>query len=47
MIPLPLGLSLLISEYVYRLEITEGALFLNRKKKRMIPDAVNKIVNQL
>jgi integrase/recombinase XerD len=46
-IPLPSGLSLLISEYIHRFEITEGALFLNRRKKRMNPDAVNKIVNQL
>lgn len=42
---IPLGLSWLINEYVYRSHIKKGALFLNHKMQRLSANGVNKIVN--
>ena len=42
-----LAVSRLLSEFIYRYEINSGPLFYGKKKQRLKPDAVNKIVNKL
>jgi site-specific recombinase XerD len=44
---IPLALSRLIGEYIYRSDIKKGPLFVNHKKQRLHPDGVNKIVNAI
>ena len=43
---IPLAVLLLIKTYIHRFNI-DGALFLNKRHKRMQPDGVNKIVNKI
>ena len=43
----PFAVSALLQEYIMRLEIKSGPLFLNNRKKRLKPDGVNKIVNKI
>jgi site-specific recombinase XerD len=45
--PIPSVISLLISEYIHHNAICAGALFLNRKNKRLAADGVNKILNKI
>lgn len=44
---IPLAISRLIGEYIYRSDIKTGPLFVNHKKQRLHPDGVNKIVNAI
>jgi site-specific recombinase XerD len=44
---IPLAILLLIQEYIQRLNIKTGPLFLNKRKRRMRPDGVNKIVDKI
>lgn len=44
---IPLAVLLLLKEYIRRFNIKEGPLFVNKRKNRMSPDGVNKIIGQL
>lgn len=44
---IPLAILLIIQEYIYRFNIKDGPLFLNNRKKRLKPDCVNKILNNI
>jgi site-specific recombinase XerD len=46
-IQIPYAVCVLIREHIYRCDIKNGALFINRKGKRLHADGINKIVDQL
>jgi site-specific recombinase XerD len=46
-IQVPRAVFVLIREHIYRCDIKNGALFINRKEKRLHADGINKIVDQL
>ena len=46
-IQIPSAISALLNEYIGRCDIKKGPLFLSRKKQRLKPDGVNKIVDQI
>ena len=45
LLQIPSAISTLLNEYIGRCDIKKGPLFLSRKKQRLKPDGVNKIVN--
>ncbi len=45
LLQIPSAISALLNEYIGRCDIKKGPLFLSRKKQRLKPDGVNKIVN--
>lgn len=47
LMPVPSVISALITEYVHHNTNSGGALFLNKKNKRLAPDGVNKILDKL
>jgi site-specific recombinase XerD len=46
-IQIPSAISALLNEYIGRCDIKKGPLFLSRKKQRLKPDGVNKIVDRV